>query len=51
MSTTVEGDSIEVGNVGTEGIVGIRALSNADWLLLLATHCQEFCLHRARIAR
>jgi hypothetical protein len=28
-----------------------RALSRADWLLLLAVHCQEFCLHQARIAR
>jgi hypothetical protein len=28
-----------------------RALSSADWLLLLAVDCQEFCLHRARIAR
>jgi hypothetical protein len=28
-----------------------RALSKADWLLLLAVHCQEFCLHQARIAR
>lgn len=28
-----------------------RALNGAGWLLLLAVHCQEFCLHRARIAR
>lgn len=28
-----------------------RALSQADWLLMLAVHCQEFCLHQARIAR
>jgi hypothetical protein len=28
-----------------------RALSTADWLLLLAVHCQEFCMHQARIAR
>ncbi len=28
-----------------------RALNKANWLLLLATHCQEFCLHQARIAR
>jgi len=27
------------------------ALSGARWLLLLAAHCQEFCLHRARIER
>lgn len=28
-----------------------RALGEAGWLLLLAVHCQEFCMHRARIAR
>lgn len=28
-----------------------RALSTADWLRLLAVHCQEFRLHLARIAR
>ncbi len=28
-----------------------RALTTADWLLLLAVHCQEFRLHLARIAR
>ena len=28
-----------------------RAINDADWLLLLAVHCQEFCMHRARIAR
>jgi hypothetical protein len=28
-----------------------RALDKSEWLLLLSTHCQEFCLHQARIAR
>jgi hypothetical protein len=28
-----------------------RALSTADWLLLLAVQCQEFLMHQARIAR
>lgn len=28
-----------------------RALDTADWLLLMAVHCQEFRLHQARIAR
>jgi hypothetical protein len=28
-----------------------RALSRGDWLVLLAIHCHEFCLHQARIAR
>jgi hypothetical protein len=28
-----------------------RAISDADWLAMLAVHCQEFCLHQARIAR
>lgn len=28
-----------------------RAISKAEWLLLLAVHCQEFRLHQARIAR
>lgn len=28
-----------------------RAISTADWLLLLAVQCQEFCVHQARIAR
>jgi hypothetical protein len=28
-----------------------RAISSADWLIMLAVHCQEFCLHQARIAR
>jgi hypothetical protein len=28
-----------------------RALSSAEWLMMLAVHCQEFCLHQARIAR
>lgn len=28
-----------------------RALSTADWLRLLAVHCQEFRLHMARISR
>lgn len=28
-----------------------RALGRANWLLVLAVHCQEFCMHRARIAR
>lgn len=28
-----------------------RALNTSDWLLLLAVHCQEFCLHQGRIAR
>lgn len=27
------------------------AISSADWLIMLAVHCQEFCLHQARIAR
>jgi hypothetical protein len=29
----------------------VEAISEADFLLLLAVHCQEFCLHQARIAR
>ena len=32
-----------------EAVVG--AVSSAGFLLLLAVHCQEFCLHQARIAR
>ena len=28
-----------------------RALNKANWLMLLAVHCQEFRLHQARIAR
>jgi hypothetical protein len=28
-----------------------RAIGEADWLLLLGVHCQEFRLHLARIAR
>ena len=28
-----------------------RAISTADWLLLLSVQCQEFCMHQARIAR
>lgn len=28
-----------------------RALSTSDCLLMLAVHCQEFCMHQARIAR
>ena len=28
-----------------------RALSTSDCLLMLAGHCQEFCMHQARIAR
>ena len=28
-----------------------RAIKRANWLLLMAVNCQEFCLHRARIAR
>lgn len=27
-----------------------RAIGEAEWLLMLAVHCQEFCLHQARIA-
>jgi tetratricopeptide (TPR) repeat protein len=27
------------------------AISSAEWLAMLAIHCQEFCLHQARIAR
>jgi len=29
----------------------VEALSEADFLMLLSVHCQEFCLHQARIAR
>jgi hypothetical protein len=29
----------------------VRAISHAEWLVMLAIHCQEFCLHQARIAR
>jgi hypothetical protein len=29
----------------------VRALSTSDWLLMLAVHCQEFCMHQGRIAR
>jgi hypothetical protein len=29
----------------------VQALSQEDFLILLAVHCQEFCLHQARIAR
>jgi hypothetical protein len=29
----------------------VRAISQAEWLVLLALHCKEIYLHRARIAR
>lgn len=29
----------------------VEAISSADFLIMLAVHCQEFCLHQARIAR
>lgn len=29
----------------------MKAIGSASWLAMLAIHCQEFCLHQARIAR
>jgi hypothetical protein len=29
----------------------VRAISRADWLVMLSIHCQEFCLHQARVRR